>query len=743
MANVDDNYYQIPSLTGNDTFLDWVNHYNTLVVNKLNNSLIYNGASGDGISFTLGTTSAADPLGGITTGSDLPAGTFRADISGIISKGVTFEGDVSIDGTLNYDMSSLEFPSINSRVYPLGSNEYGAWDLGGLTGVLGFTLGQAVRVGLSNVQGEEGTTGDTNYYLARGDSRDYAEVFGIVSGVTWPHSGALPAGPYTRANTYLEVTTHGKVQGDFSRALATDDELGNPPSRGLSAGCIYFLSPGMSGGLTRVEPTLSTQVSKPVILGVTGDVGYVLQYRGQYLQGSGTGGTGGIDNNKIWVAVDDATVIAKGDVVGYDPDRGTDYQDSWFTVTSDSPKLANAVGLCVHGPIELDSQKYIQIVTTGFVDDIGDEIRGGGLGVLYVGPEGKLVSEANVPGVRKPFAVGWKQGEGSTVRASIINQNHAAGSGSEARSRSGGGGGGGAGLASWAHRSNSKGGATYGSAINNNILINGGFDVWQREIGANAAHGATGTTYFADRWVRLDGISGAGDAGIGVYSIERKEFDLNQTNVYGNPKYYASLRNDCDPQSSVGDFVFIENRVEDVRTARGEDVTMSFWAKCGVTGATMSIVVDQYDGNNAVVTNPAAVSLGTLWSKHEISFFVPDITTTPTGKHYVGFGFDTSRLKTTLDLAQVKLERGIVATKNASSPQQREEELHNCSRYYQRSYNTDESFASKTMLDDNTPNTTVVDFTTTPSKDHYEKFKVEMRGRTCNYILFTIEWSNW
>ena len=115
MANVDDNLYKIPSLTGNDTFLDWVNHYNTTVVEKLNKTLIYNGASGDGISFTLGTTATNDPVGGITTGSDLPAGTFRADISGIISKGVTFEGDVSINGVLNYDLNSLELPSITSR----------------------------------------------------------------------------------------------------------------------------------------------------------------------------------------------------------------------------------------------------------------------------------------------------------------------------------------------------------------------------------------------------------------------------------------------------------------------------------------------------------------------------------------------------------------------------------------------------------------------------------------------------
>ena len=38
----DDNLYQIPFLQGNDTFFDWVNAYNTLAVNKLNNIKLYN-----------------------------------------------------------------------------------------------------------------------------------------------------------------------------------------------------------------------------------------------------------------------------------------------------------------------------------------------------------------------------------------------------------------------------------------------------------------------------------------------------------------------------------------------------------------------------------------------------------------------------------------------------------------------------------------------------------------------------
>ena len=85
---------------------------------------------------------------------------------------------------------------------------------------------------------------------------------------------------------------------------------------------------------------------------------------------------------------------------------------------------------------------------------------------------------------------------------------------------------------SWARRSTSIGGATYGSAINENILINGGFDVWQRRVGTDGAHGVTGTMYFADRWVRVDGMSASGGGNEpDDYSMERMEFSGNQSDV--------------------------------------------------------------------------------------------------------------------------------------------------------------------------------------------------------------------
>ena len=721
----DDNLYQIPYLQGNDTFYDWVNYHNTLHVNKLNNMKIYDGLSGDGIVFTLGTTASNDPVSGVTTGSDIIAGSFRCDIAETIARGVTFQGDVTINGTLNYDINSLELPSVQSRVHPVG----------GYTATRdGFTLGQAVRVDDYGHQAGPGWTGTANYYLARADNAPWAEVFGVVSGVTWPTAAGetYAEGPYNSTNTYVEVTTHGKIRGDWS--AATSD------GAGLLPGCIYFLDPGTSGGITPNEPTVAGYVNKPLIMGITADEGYVLNYRGQLLTGSGTGGTGGINDNRFVVAHgEDAGTFEEGHVVGYKSDRGT---AGWFIATQQDDNLDHAVGVVLEA-FTLDATPYITVLTTGWCGDL--PTVGNDTGLLFVNDRGRLQNEYDADGTpntignpKKPFAIGWSSnGDGTgNVKGAIINQTHVGGgAGSNETSAAGAprSMGDTSQLGNWAFKSTSVGGTTYGSAINENILTNGGFDIWQRGTGTSS-HGDTGSTYFADRWVRIDGASGSAEwnasgSTTGTFNIERQTFSTNQTEVFGNPTYYSRFQNDFWPQGdSDGSHVVIENRIEDVRTLRNENATLSFWAKCGATGSTGSVVLNQYDGTNTYTHRPSNFTVGVLWAKYEVAFRVPNIETTPSGKHYLGVGFDNTHMNTTFDLAQVKLERGIVATTNTSTPQQREKDLHNCNRYYQRSYGLDQSTISQTMLSGSEiPDVSAVNFTIFPAKDNHFDFPVEMR----------------
>ena len=718
--NVDDNNYIIPYLTGNHTFADWASHYNTTVINKLNLGKIYNGVSGDGIVFTLGTTAAADPLGGDLTSineGDLIAGTFRCSIADRIPKGITFNEDVSILGELKYDLSKLESPAINVRV---NSTQ-------GFTGIKGFNFGNPIRVKTANTAGEEGCTGPPNYYLGKANNSEFAEVMGVVRGVTWPYdSSGNPKAPYDDTNTYLDVVLSGRIKGNFGQGLFADgvnasDSWGEGLTAtgwsggGLTAGEIYFLSPGTSGGITPVEPTVGGQVSKPVIMGITGDEGIVLNYRGQFLKGSGTGGTGGINDNRFWIAPDN-TDLVRGVVARFD---GTNWKKAFAP-----SELSDSVGL-VTDRVNLDGTDFVEIVTTGHLNNI--PVKEGASGLVYIGPEGQLVDE--VPsGAQKPFAVVWPDGSDQR-RGVIVNQNHAGGGGAAGAYWDGGAGQYNNTPLNWAVRSSTSGGATYGAAINENIMVNGGFDIWQRSIGKDSSYGATGSTYFADSWVRIDGVSGAG--GIpGTYSLQRQEFAKNQIDVFGNPKYYLSSKHViAGTGGHHGDRIVIQNRINDARTARGQDVTLSFSAKCGITGATMGIVVNQYDGTNSHTQDVASASLGTIWGKHEVSFTMPNLNVSPTQEHYVGVGFDVTRLapqNTTFDLAKVKLERGLVATVNP--PSDVAKELEKCSEFYQRTYNVDENTHSVTMLDDNNPTLTVLDITTTPMKDYYHRFPVRMNS---------------
>lgn len=676
MADVDTNTNQIPYLTGNDTFLDWVNHYNNYAVEKLNNLELYTGFSGDGVEVVVGTT-----------------GDMRCNLSSNITKGITFSGDIVISGALTYDWDAALLGAVKQRIFPLG----GYTAIGGSAGwtgtsLHGVTVGQAVRIGMSG--------GDTDWALARADNAYSAEVVGVVSGFTL---GSAP--PYTVSNTYVEVTTHGIVQGDFT-------EANTDWSSGLSAGCIYFLSPGVTGGLTTIEPTIAGHVVKPVLLGVTADKGLVLNYRGQYLSSGGTGGTGGVDYNRFYANL--GTVAGSGLLRGMIIGRAGTDNNGWKQVFGNQvQQYPHIVGIAETDEFLLGSNYYIQIATTGWIDNFPniDSLGVPHLGKVYLGPDGYVTKVGT--GTNPQVGIVWNDGVGGAEGvwlAGTIPE----GSTENAQSHS-----------------FVAEGITYGTAINENLLINGGFDIWQRTLGGGGGatgpgmEGSTGSTHFADRWVRVNGLSGATAHG---WSIQRRSFDLNQTDVFGEPKYYARLKNIVGnlPGNTSDDYVHIENRIEDVRTCRGETVNLSFWAKCGITGSTMGIAVTQYDGTTASSTYPAEVALGTLWGKHNVAFAVPNITTTPTGKHYLGMGFRTERMGNQYyDIAKVKLERGNVATINAKVNES--EELDKCKRYYQRTYTLDERTHSVTMLDINTPSISVVDFTITPNKDLYYKFPVPMR----------------
>ena len=242
---VSDNEHQISEITESQVFLDWLNTTNDDIISKLNLSKVFDGASGDGISVLVGTTSG--------TGT---SGIMLVEMSGNVTKGITFS-DVTINGSLNYDFSSSTVSVALDFVGSEGATQ-------------GFTFGNIVR--LSNTGG--GATGWAagGITLGRGINSTEAEIVGIVSSI----SG-------TDENT-VHVITHGIIQGSYWGSVLTSG------GTTLQNGCVYFADPSAYGKITKTEPNSVGLVSKPVLIGITGDTGLVLHYRGQEIGASGASG---------------------------------------------------------------------------------------------------------------------------------------------------------------------------------------------------------------------------------------------------------------------------------------------------------------------------------------------------------------------------------------------------------------------------------------------------------------------
>lgn len=215
---------------------------------------------------------------------------------------------------------------------------------------------------------------------------------------------------------------------------------------------------------------------------------------------------------------------------------------------------------------------------------------------------------------------------------------------------------------------------TSGASVEN-LLINGGFDVWQRDTSF------TSTGYTADRW-RADEAAGA-------FTVSQQTFALGQTDVPGEPEFFLEY----DMTTGSATAPTLEQRVESVRTLGGTTAILSFYAKVASgtlsvtprlrqnfgTGGSPSADVDT-DGSNITVTSS--------WQLFEVTINAPSIsgkTLGGDGNDYLSAMFVLPISSTfTLSVAQAKLEAGDVATAFVSRPPG--EELVLCQRYYVKTF---------------------------------------------------------
>ena len=218
-----------------------------------------------------------------------------------------------------------------------------------------------------------------------------------------------------------------------------------------------------------------------------------------------------------------------------------------------------------------------------------------------------------------------------------------------------------------------------------NRIINGNFDFWQR--GASF----TGSEYGADRWF---------SARVGTtHTATRQAFTLGQTAVPGEPTYFC--RTVVSSVAGAGNYAVLIQRIEDVRTFAGQQVTLSFWAKADAT-KNIAINMVQIFGTGGspsanVGISGTKISVGTTFQKVTVTATLPSISGKTLGTNNnstlnlniwfdAGSDWNTStdslgHQSGTFEIAQVQIEPGPVATPFEHRPIWTELAL--CQRYYE------------------------------------------------------------
>jgi len=207
-----------------------------------------------------------------------------------------------------------------------------------------------------------------------------------------------------------------------------------------------------------------------------------------------------------------------------------------------------------------------------------------------------------------------------------------------------------------------------------NLIINGGFDVWQRGTTGSLVGGPDYVS--ADRWKIYVNTST-------TISLTRQSFTTGQTEVPGNPKYYG--RFDW-LGTATSQFFGFEQLIEGVHHGAGDFLTVSFYARTQY-GDDMVLGINQKFGTGGSADTALGnfdLIMETSWKKFVLTIPVPSIR----GKTIGDLNclsctwFRTGTLNSYLDIANVQIELGKVAT--PFEQRSYGEELALCQRYYYR-----------------------------------------------------------
>jgi len=263
----------ISSLSLGNTFGAWYKRTNDIIAG-LNYRKVASITGGDGIIVT--------PHPSVTGG-------YTLDIASTVSKTVTFGNNVTVTGNLTVN-GALNYSVVSDVAGTVMSIPYNA----------GVTLGNLIYID---------STGKAKKALA--DDECTAEVAGIVIGFT---------------GSVAQICTSGK----FSGSSLVSNFIGSAGAT-LTKGAVYFLSAGVSGAGTTIEPDITEYVSKPVVIGITGTDGLFIVHRGLIGGASGSNSNAGVCAGVSSLNSSSSSLYASND----DADNGIiKTQGDLFCVTS-------------------------------------------------------------------------------------------------------------------------------------------------------------------------------------------------------------------------------------------------------------------------------------------------------------------------------------------------------------------------------------------------------------------------
>ena len=191
-----------------------------------------------------------------------------------------------------------------------------------------------------------------------------------------------------------------------------------------------------------------------------------------------------------------------------------------------------------------------------------------------------------------------------------------------------------------------------------NRIINGAMGIWQR--GTSFSSFSSGSnTYTADRFASF--VNGTG----GTIAVTQQAVTPTTFTALGaaqDPQYY--LQYQCSVLGSVT-YMDLNQRIEDVRTFAGQNMTVSFYAKAD-TSRTIGVSLYQNfgSGGSADVSGSATnVTIGTSWARYTVTIACNSISGKTIGAgSWVGVVFSLPVSTFTLSFALIQAELGSTAT---------------------------------------------------------------------------------